>query len=216
MTIDGGDDNDVLGGSPGPDDVSGGNGDDLFVSSPGDDMMDGGAGNDRLDDEIDDGDDNFNGDVGFDFVRLTSPSVNSVNIDVDGADSGSLAAASLMSTSIVDFSGTENVEVISTIQQDLSIDYSAILTDIDVTLTEGEGDISLTGMGLVRVTAFSIGDDLLLDGGNANDTFSVSGLSSFDAGLEIRGGNGIDTVQVPAGLPPAGLDSGIIFSTGVH
>lgn len=211
VTIDGGDDNDVLGGSPGQDDVMGGNGNDQFLSSPGDDMMDGGPGNDFFNDEIDDGNDSFTGGGGFDSVFLGSIA-NQVEIDVNGADSGVLTAVSAMGSSTTTFTGTETAAVDTAVQQNLTVDYSALATATNITLAEGEG-FSLTGTGLVNVLFSTINQNLVIDGSRGDDTISIIGLSAFDAGLDIRGGTGVDRVVVPGGLPTGGLDSDIIFAT---
>lgn len=211
LTIDGEGGADNVGGSPGNDLLLGGDDNDTFFSSPGDDIMNGGGGNDLLFDEIDDGNDQFIGGGGNDSLLLDSVAL-SAEVTVNGADSGLLTAVSGQGPSTVSFTQIENAQINAAVQQTLSVDYSNLTGPAEIQLTESEGLFALSGQNLLPLTFGDVGQSLVINGTGGNDTVTVSGLASFDAGLEISGGSGTDKVAIPAGLPSDGFDGDIRFT----
>ncbi|KAB1088260.1 tandem-95 repeat protein [Neorhizobium galegae] len=203
ITIEGGDGNDILGGSNSADIINGGTGNDLISGLGGNDILKGGAGNDEIwggagDDTIDGGDntDNITGGLGNDTINGGAGG-DTFNYTVgDGVDTINDDSG----TDLLIANGSANVE-----QSVVSVTATGFTLDVD-----GDGIVDVTTSSVESVILNQMGgaDNITLRSldnaetitieGNSNllqiygsGLPSISGISTSAVTIEANGGNDV-------------------------
>ncbi|CAM5301030.1 Calx-beta domain-containing protein [Thauera mechernichensis] len=214
--IHGGDGDDRIEGNFGNDSLYGGNGNDILTDDQGSNLLDGGAGNDWLTSRSLSGQHTLLGGTGNDVLNATGQAVyldggeqdDALNVTGRLEQGGSTSYVVGGSATLLGGAGTDrlNVSYYSNASLDggegndnLRVEYTR-----SATLQGGTGEDALEVYVWGDASARTDGDSRLsqhyeLDGGDDNDTLSVSGYNSVWAGqttASLRGGAGNDTLQV--------------------
>lgn len=211
------DEADSLFGGPGNDTLIGGSGDDHLNGESGDDEISGSAGNDHLIGDF--GNDTLSGDAGDDVLRGREGEdqlSGGVGDDIaewqsgHGADvfDGDIGVDELQ---IVGSDGDDVIEL-STIDQALQIEIGATLlnaTRFETATIEGQqGNDQITTTELVGFasqypTYESNNFEIVINGGDGQDTLDASASTDSFIGFTINGGNDEDVISLPLALAEA-------------
>jgi Ca2+-binding RTX toxin-like protein len=214
--LEGGDGNDRIEGNFGNDSLYGGNGDDTLTDDQGSNLLDGGAGNDNLTSRSLSGQHTLLGGTGNDslsatglVVRLEGGDQNdSLNATGYLEQGGNRSYVAKGSASLVGGSGADSLSVQYYSQASLEGgegDDSLYVSDSRMaTLNGGEGQDRLqlsfnNYYSQLTDGALEAGEAFVLDGGEDNDTLSVSGYSALWNGQVVAtliGGAGDDTLTL--------------------
>lgn len=228
LTIDGGDNNDVITGSAGADTIIGGNGNDTVTGGRGDDVAFLGADDDTFIWNPGDGNDTVEGQGGTDTLIFNGANI-AENIDIS-ANGSRIRFTRDVANIIMDLNGVEKIQfkalggadhitvndLTGTDAQQIAIDLSAAggggdgqADTVTVNASAGVDNISITQSGqsvLVNGLAAEVSvsgeeaiDSLQINGLNGDDVINASGLSAGLVSLVINGGDGADLIIGSAG-----------------
>jgi|GEM_PF-376995 Ca2+-binding RTX toxin-like protein len=191
-TIFGGGGNDTLRGSSGNDFISGEGGNDLIQGGEGDDSLLGGAGRDTIEGGV--GDDTLDGQGGDD--SLDSGTGRDV-LRWDGAGDGVDTAVTTDGSQqlIVQGNNTANTFAISSVSGSLQVAEGMASITVgnsvnEVSVLGGNGDDTITISSLSDIRPMN----LTVDGQSGDDTIDASNVNIGRIMLNLRGGDGADTI----------------------
>jgi Ca2+-binding RTX toxin-like protein len=225
-------------GGNGADTVFSGSGDDFIDTNQGNDIVLMGAGNDTFQWDPGDGSDSVDGQAGFDTMRFNGSNIGEeINILADGTHAEltrNVASIDMHLNSIerIEFralGGADNIHVhdmSGTAVKQVAIDLSAFTGDGDlavdkvtvdgtngndhVTVSSNNGVVTMTGLpAQVTVSHGELDDELVINGGDGNDTIDASGVQSGNPHMTLDGGAGNDSIT-------GGQDGDLIFGGDGH
>ncbi|MCJ9669507.1 DUF5801 repeats-in-toxin domain-containing protein, partial [Neorhizobium sp. SHOUNA12B] len=213
ITIEGGDGNDILGGSNSADIINGGTGNDLISGLGGNDILKGGAGNDEIwggagDDTIDGGDntDNITGGLGNDTINGGAGG-DTFNYTVgDGVDT--INDDSGMDLLIANGSANVEQSVVSVTATGFTLDVDGDGI-VDVTTSSVESVIlnQMGGADTITLRSLDNAETITIEGNSnllqihGSGLPSISGISTSAVRIEANGGNDV--------INASGLDASV-------
>jgi len=222
----------------GNDTIFSGTGNDLISGGQGSDVVLMGAGNDRFIWNPGDGSDSVNGEAGFDTLAFNGSNIGEeIDILADGKHAEmtrNVAAIDMHLDNIerIEFlalGGKDDIHVHDlggTAVKQVAIDLAAFNGDGDgaldtvtvdgtagndhVTIASNNGVVTMTGLpAQVTVSHGELDDEIVVNGGDGNDTIDASGVQSGNPHMTLDGGAGNDAIT-------GGKDGDLIFGGDGH
>ncbi|MCQ1766605.1 VCBS domain-containing protein [Neorhizobium galegae] len=219
ITIEGGEGNDVLGGSNSADILSGGNGNDLISGLGGNDILEGGAGSDEIwggagNDQINGGSgiDNITGGLGDDAIDggIGGDTFNyAIGDGVDTIDGGTESDVLLTSGN-----ATAESAVLTVTSTGFTLDVEGDnIVDVNATNIESVVLYQADGADKITVRSQDSAETITIEGNSnllqvyGNGIPSVSGISTSELTIESKGGNDVINASNlnTVALPPVAL-----------
>ncbi|CDZ30880.1 DUF5801 repeats-in-toxin domain-containing protein [Neorhizobium galegae] len=219
ITIEGGEGNDVLGGSNSADIISGGNGNDLISGLGGNDILEGGAGSDEIwggagNDQINGGSgiDNITGGLGDDAIDggIGGDTFNyAIGDGVDTIDGGTESDVLLTSGN-----ATAESAVLTVTSTGFTLDVEGDnIVDVNATNIESVVLYQADGADKITVRSQDSAETITIEGNSnllqvyGNGIPSVSGISTSELTIEAKGGNDVINASNlnTVALPPVAL-----------